>query len=476
MGIIARKSGKKNGGIRYLAQVRIKGQVECKTFKSDADARSWQSKREAQIYEGEKVLERRVKTAILADMVLLYAEVVCPTRGKTVSDGGKYELTHLKYIGESFLGAMKVIEIRSEHIETFIDQRRAARKRNGQPHADSYIRRTFDVLSSVLQFAATTLPIHSYHNPCRFISKAKRPKPSKVRERNLREGEFAEFRTQLSLYREGEYAAVYEFLLYTGFRRGEAVLCKENWVNWHDQTITLPTSKSEDGQVRSLVPEAFELLRRLKTDDEGRYFSMLPDHLTKLTSMLSQRTSLMLAARQYEGGKYANVIQLWLLVPRLRIEELPTLRADRIDWEEGVFKFDNPKNSTLRRRVVPTEAISLLRAMPTTTETRYFDFHGEELRSALAACQEVAKRYGTFCTHVLRAAFTTALGSTVQIQFVGAYTGHKDWRSILRYTRETKADISRKYAQQASAGLARFTSRRELPADAAQRPPSEVSA
>jgi hypothetical protein len=189
VGIIARK---RNGGIRYLAQVRIKGQVECKTFKSESDARAWQSKREAQIYAGEKVLEKRVKTAVLADMVLLYAEVVCPTRGKTVSDGGKHELTHLKYIGESFLGTMKVVDIRSEHVETFIDQRRASRKRNGQPYADSSIRRTFDVLSSVLQFAATTLPIHSFLNPCRFISKAKRPKPSKVRERNLREGEYGE--------------------------------------------------------------------------------------------------------------------------------------------------------------------------------------------------------------------------------------------------------------------------------------------
>jgi hypothetical protein len=100
--------------------------------------------------------------------------------------------------------------------------------------------------------------------------------------------------------------------------------------------------------------------------------------------------------------------------------------------------------------------------MPPATDKRYFDFTGEELRSALTACEVVANRYGTFCTHVLRAAFTTALGATVQIQFVGAYTGHKDWRSILRYTRETKADIARKYAQQASAGLAKFTQQREL--------------
>jgi integrase len=471
VGIIARKSSKKNGGVRYLVQVRIKGQTECKTFKSEADARAWQAKRQAQIYEGERVLEKRVKSAVLADIIHLYAEVVCPTRGKTVSDGGKYELTHLKYIGESFLADMKIVEIRPEHVETFIDQRRAARKRNGQPCVDSTIRRTFDVLSSVLQFAATTLPIHSYHNPCRFISKSKRPKPSRVRERNLRDGEFAEFRTQLSLYREGEFAAVYEFLLYSGFRRSEALLCRESWVNWHDHTIKLPISKCEDGQVRSLVPEVLELLRNLKTDDEGRYFPMLPDHLTKLTAKLSKRTSLMLSARQYEGGRYADAIQLWLLVPQMRIEELSTLRADRIDWDEGVFKFDNPQSTTLRRRVVPAEAMSLLRAMPTAKGRRYFDFTGEELRSALTACQEAAKRYGTFCTHILRAAFTTALGSTVQIQFVGAYTGHKDWRSILRYTRETKADIARRYAQQASAGLARFASpRKPLPESAHEFP------
>jgi hypothetical protein len=163
----------------------------------------------------------------------------------------------------------------------------------------------------------------------------------------------------------------------------------------------------------------------------------------------------MLAARKHEGGKYARAIQLYLLVPQLKVEELAVLRADRIDWVEGVLKFDNPRSSTLRRREVQPEVMAYVRGLTPASEKYYFEHTEDELKTALEHCTRQAESMGTFCHHVIRAAVTTSMvKQNISGPIIGQFTGHKDERSRQRYTRLDPVDVARTFGALADTSVA----------------------
>ncbi|SEQ18281.1 Phage integrase family protein [Solimonas aquatica] len=445
---------KRKSGARYTAVIRVVGQpTESQTFDSLKQAERWHNSRLEQIANGSKVLESRARTATLNDILPRYAEQVAAHRGKTVACGVS-ELAALGRLSESFLGEMRVVAIDASHVETWLDQFRKMEKPGGGRYKESSIRRSLDTFAAVLNFAATDLGLHRFQNPCRFISPSKRPKGADPRERNLREGEFEEFERQLALFQGGCFADTYRFLLFSGMRRTEAFLLQESWVNWEDCTIAFPITKT-GAETRALAPPAMALLRRLKVGEDGRYFKFLPDRVTKVNAILSRRTSIMIAARRLDGGRFAGAIQLFLLLPRLKnIEELLTLRADATDWGACVIKFDNPRGTTLRRRRVSYEALELVRILTRPDQKSLFDFTADELKAAMEKCQWHARSIGTFSPHILRAAFTTALleGGVPQA-VVGKFTGHRDARSIQRYTRVTSPKAAKMFGAMAKKGL-----------------------
>ena len=444
------------GGVRYTAVVRVTGQTTMsETFATHVEAKRWLTAQHRKLDDGAKVASRKVRETVLGDLLPIYAEKVAAKRGRTDTGSGRCELATLARLSDSFLGEMPVVKIEPCHVERWLANRRDERKPDGQPFADSTLRRSLDILAAVLWFAARTLPIERYRNPCHEIDPKKRPKGSRARERNLREGEFDEFERQLALYCDGEFIDLLRVSALTGFRRSEIAMLNEGWINWDDGTVDLPVTKT-GAQTRALTPPALAILGRLVPGEGGRYFPYTPDRITHVTTLLSRRTSIMIAARRLAGGRFANAIQLALMIPQFRIEEISTFRADRIDWAEGVLKFDNPnpKSTALRRREVSEDVMQFVRGLTPESERYYFAITPEEIRAAWQTCLKQADWLGTFSPHILRAAFTTALlEAGLPAAVVGKFTGHDDARSIERYTRIRASKASKNYGAQAEHGL-----------------------
>ncbi|MDE0853349.1 MAG: hypothetical protein OSA97_02855 [Nevskia sp.] len=448
----------RDNAVHYTAVVRVVGQpVKSKTFRSHKDAKRWLDHEKGELAKGKKILESKARETTLGQMLPLYAEKVVAKRGRTSTSSRNSELSHVLQLAGTFLAERKVSEIDAEDIEAWLAQRRACTKKNGEAYADSTHGRALSVLASALNFSARELGIRSYRriNPCYGLDKGVRPAQSAVRQRNLREGEYAEFERQLALYQEGRFTDAYNFSIRCGLRRGELVLLNKAWINWEDGLVIYPITKTGRNERRPLTPSALAILRRIVPVPDGRFFPFPPDRITSVTRLLSERASIMLVARRYEGGKFATAIQLYLLVPQLKVEELAALRFDRIDWVEGVLKFDNPRSSTLRRREVQADVMAYVRGLAPANEKYYFVHTETDLKHALEYCTRQAGAIGTFCHHVIRAAVTTSMvKQNISGPIIGQFTGHRDERSRQRYTRLDPVDVARRFGALADSSLA----------------------
>lgn len=449
MGSITLRRGK------LFAQARRRGQSESKTFAADQrrEAAAWIADTEARMLTGRFISLTEARRHTLHDFLLLYAEHVSPNRGQTDKNAGKKELTHLRILDESFLSGLRIADLKPGDIKRWVQERRQyVSPRTKQRLAEGTIRRTFDVLCSVLEFAADQLGIEGHRNPCRDVKGKHRPRPSEASNRRLAPGEFELFLKQLQMHEDGLYVGVFLFLLLSGWRRGEAVLLRPEWIDRRSSTVRMPVSKTGK-QERALSPQTLQLLSSLPIAEDGRYFPFDPDTLTHMAPMLCRRASIMHFVSTVAGDRYVDAAQIAVLAPRLRLSELVELRRDRLVIEERVAKFPNPRSSTLRRRILPGAAIAILAQRQPIRGQYFFDVTETEIEGVLKAANAHAIAHG-FTPHVLRAEFATRLlknGTAMKI--IAAYTGHKTIEALERYLRPTPQEAALEFGTAVDAAM-----------------------
>lgn len=146
----------------------------------------------------------------------------------------------------------------------------------------------------------------------------------------------------------------------------------------------------------------------------------------------------------------------------LRKAELLALEWSDVDYENAVVKVERvddlpdkkgkrtshgTKNGEVRETPLSQEALEILRCVPRSVDPalrhRVFPITYDALKSAFRRVREKA---GTrhFRWHDLRhIAATEALARLGDIAFVAVVTGHRDWKSLKRYTHPTAKDVAK---------------------------------
>lgn len=442
---------KKNG---VLAVVRLRGMYDSKQFPDRDSALAWANSVEAAILKGSTVPPTDARKRKVREFLLLFAEKVSPTRGFTDTNAGRNEISALRRLLSSSIADESILCSKLA-VERWIAQRSAEKNsRTGLPLKESTVRREFDLLSSVFEFARRELDLDDFRNPCKAVEPARRPRVSKPPEMRVRDDDMAGIVEQFQLFRDGRYLKTSQFVMTSGWRRGEVPLLDKKQINTRDAVVDVPLNKTGQEQTRAFTPGMLATLANLAPDDTGKLFGQLPGHITVLFRKMRVRAEVMRLARGYQDGRYANAIQFLLLTSgRFTPADAVLLSVDRMQWDQRVAKLRDKEGERLRWRWLPVEGVKFLQRLPTGADGRFFPFDKKELEAAWTYCRSNA-RPKKITPHSFRAEFTTRMvESGVPTKAIMKFTGHMDIRSVERYTRTTAQDAAQLFGKAVDAAL-----------------------
>jgi integrase len=252
---------------RWEAAVSVGGRRRSKTHPSKTKARIWAAETELQLSRGEGVIGNHTFNELFRQ----YASTVSSSK-----KGARWEIIRLNRFESYPMARLKLIDVRREDIEQWIDLRL------GEGIKTSSVNRDLNLLSHCLTQARRWRWMA--HNPMKDL---KRPKNPPHRERLISKGEIeailhgAGYSEDFPVGTQKQKTAL-AFLLAieTAMRAGELSNLHDHHIDYKQRTAFLAETKNGHPRLVPLSSEAVRLLKRLPTDEEGPIFGMASSTLS----------------------------------------------------------------------------------------------------------------------------------------------------------------------------------------------------
>ncbi len=266
-------------GNSWRAEVNCAGVRKSKTFPTKTQAKSWATETE---YNLNQESEGVSHTLTLGDVFDRYAEKVA-----SVKDGGEWEIKRLNAYKRSPLSRIKLIDLKREHLEDWIDMRLKSVK-------SSSVNRDLNLISHCLTMARRWRLMT--HKP---FDDLKRPKDPPHRNR-LISGDELEAVLISANFREGDpvvqqqqrVAVAFLFAIETAMRAGEICKLMPEHADLANRVAHLPKTKNGSSRDVPLSSRAVELLGMLEPWPDGAIFNMSSSQLSALFRKVVGRTGI----------------------------------------------------------------------------------------------------------------------------------------------------------------------------------------
>lgn len=245
-------------GDKWICEISVKGTRKSKTFDSKLKAKNWAATTE---HELRCLADGVSEHHTLADVFDRY--------GREVSDlkkGARWEFIRLDKFCTYDLAKVKLIDLRREHIEDWME----LRTREGLK--PSSINRELNLLSHCLTQARRWRLMN--HNPMEDL---KRPRNPPHRDRRISQPEIDKILISLNyaehapiLQHQQRVAVAFLFAIETAMRASEICGILHEHVNIEERTVFLPDSKNGAQRWVPLSQRAIELLEKLKPYEAGK--------------------------------------------------------------------------------------------------------------------------------------------------------------------------------------------------------------
>lgn len=263
----------------YKAEVCVNGNRKARTFDTKAEARSWATQTE---FELGKMGIGVSTTATLNDVFQRYSIEVSETK-----KGGRWEIVRLKKFSKFALARMRLIDIRREHLEAFIDEQL-------NKISPASINRELNLISNCFTHARRWRLMD--HNP---MADLKRPKDPPPRDRRIADDEIEKILLVLG-YQKGRkiisqqqrVAVAFLFALETAMRAGEICSLIPKHIDLVKRTALLPNTKNGSSRKVPLSSEALGLLNLLVPWTSDSVFGLSSSSLSTQFAKAVKKTDI----------------------------------------------------------------------------------------------------------------------------------------------------------------------------------------
>jgi len=267
-------------GNSWRAEINIGGTRKSKTFPTKTQAKSWAAEAEYNLSQESGGISH---THTLGDVFDRYAEEVSAKK-----NGGDWELKRLNAYKRSSLSKIKLVDLRREHLEEWIEIRLKSVK-------SSSVNRDLNLISHCLTMARRWRLMN--HKP---LDDLKRPKDPPHRDRLISPSEkeaillSANFREGDPLIQQQQRVAVaFLFAIETAMRAGEICGLMPQHIDIKNRVAHLPLTKNGASRDVPLSKRAVELLHLLEPwPVSGPVFSMTSSQLSALFRKIVGRTGI----------------------------------------------------------------------------------------------------------------------------------------------------------------------------------------
>lgn len=288
-------------GERWRVQVRRRGVVQSRTFRTKAQAREWALQVEAGITGENRPLGRH---AVL-EALRRYSVEVSPTKR-----GARWERIRLLAFESDDFAKKPIASVTEDHVAAWRD----ARLKSVGP---ATVRREMNLLASVFEVARREWKwIRT--NPFREVRKP--PEPA-ARRRGVSTSEFTAMRERLLGPGGLEVMAGFELGIETGMRAGEMWSLGRDQIDLEARVAHLEKTKNGDRRDVALSPRAVEIIRRLLAD--GRPMLFTTSNAVRDTLFRKARNAAGIPDLHFHDSRSEAVSRL---SKRLRVQDL----ADQI--------------------------------------------------------------------------------------------------------------------------------------------------
>lgn len=241
-------------GERWRAQVRRRGVVQSRTFRTKGQAREWALQVEAGITGENRPLGRHT----VLDALRRYSKEVSKDKR-----GGRWEKIRLLAFEPSDLARRPIASTTEEHVGAWRDARL-------EQVSASTVRREMNLLASVFEVARKEWKWIRV-NPFRDVRKPPEPR---ARRRGVKPGEFERIAEHLTGPAGREVLAGFELGIETGMRAGEMWSLGRDQIDLHARTAHLEETKNGDSRGVALSPRALEIIEWLLADGRPMLFTV----------------------------------------------------------------------------------------------------------------------------------------------------------------------------------------------------------
>lgn len=236
---------------KWVCEIVIKGKRKSKRFDSKLKAKAWAAQAEHELRSlSEGVSEHHT----FGDLFDRYADEVSGSK-----KGAHWEIIRLKKFKTYDISSIKLIDIRREHIEKWVNERLKEVK-------SSSVNRELNLISHALTQARRWRLMN--HNP---LDDIRRPKNPPHRDRRITPKEEESILISLNYsedypvtQKQQKVAAAFLFAIETAMRAGEICALTPENVNFEERTAFLPMTKNGMPRYVPLSARAIEIIEKMK--------------------------------------------------------------------------------------------------------------------------------------------------------------------------------------------------------------------
>jgi integrase len=232
---------------KWHVQVRRAGiPSQSRSFQSKASAQAWARQRETELDKGEyQTQSETLASTCVADLLERYLELVTPRKR-----GHASEMYRIKYFLRQAWSKTTLNKLSSKLFARYRDERLSQIK-------PSSVVREFGTLRSIFETAIREWDIPLQSNP---IVGIRLPQANDARDRRLDDEELNAILTAAGACRSGDLEIVILVALETGLRRGELLSIRAQHIDFQNNTLLVPITKTGRPRVIPLTTRASELL------------------------------------------------------------------------------------------------------------------------------------------------------------------------------------------------------------------------
>lgn len=241
-------------GDRWVVQVRRKGVPSSnRTFRTQAEAKSWAASEEARIDRAEPVTPRRLLAGTtFGDILRRYREEVTPFKRS-----GGVEEPRLRQLERDQISMLPLSRLDSGSVAGYRDRRLKTVK-------PATVRRELAIISHTIEVARKEW---GYLMPVNPVKEIRQPTMGEGRSRRVTSAEWQRLVDAVAKCRNKFVFPFIQFAIQTAMRRGELVALRWDQINLDRRTLLIPEAKNGYSRTIPLTDEAIQILFSLPHRD-----------------------------------------------------------------------------------------------------------------------------------------------------------------------------------------------------------------